>query len=82
MWKTGKLPTAVVEEKGLKPVEDVEEFVDKVLAAHPQEVENYLKGKKSLIGFFVGQVMKATGGRADPKALNELIARKLESKKG
>lgn len=82
MWKTGKLPTAVVEEKGLKPVEDVEEFVDKVLEAHPREVENYLKGKKSLIGFFVGQVMKATAGRADPKALNELIARKLESKKG
>lgn len=81
VWTTGKYPAAVVEEKGLKPVGDVEAFVDKVLSEHPREVENYLKGKKSLIGFFVGQVMKATGGRADPKALNELIARKLDSMK-
>lgn len=81
MWKTGKSPMEVVEEKGLQPVEDVEAFVDKILDEHPREVENYLKGKKNLMGFFVGQVMKATGGKADPKILPELIVRKLETKK-
>ncbi len=81
MWETGDAPETIVEREGLKPVEDLESHVDEVIRNNPKEVEQYLKGKEKIIGFFVGQVMKATGGRADPKALNALIKQKLDSMK-
>ena len=72
---------ALVESKGLVQVSDpkvIEEAIDKVLANHPDELEKYRGGKKNMAGFFVGQVMKQTGGKADPKLTNQLLMKKLE----
>jgi aspartyl-tRNA(Asn)/glutamyl-tRNA(Gln) amidotransferase subunit B len=80
MAETGKPAGAIVEEKGLVQVSDagtLEAEVDAVLAANPDEVAAYKGGKKKLMGFFVGQVMKATRGKANPKLVNEILGRKL-----
>jgi aspartyl-tRNA(Asn)/glutamyl-tRNA(Gln) amidotransferase subunit B len=72
---------ALVESKGLVQVSDpkvIEDAIDKVLAAHPDELEKYRGGKKNMVGFFVGQVMKQTGGKADPKLTNQMVMKKLE----
>ncbi|MBF2003716.1 MAG: Asp-tRNA(Asn)/Glu-tRNA(Gln) amidotransferase subunit GatB [Synechococcales cyanobacterium C42_A2020_086] len=72
---------ALVEKKGLVQISDpkvIEDAIDTVLAANPGELEKYRSGKKNLLGFFVGQVMKATGGKADPKLTNQLLQKKLE----
>ena len=58
---------------------ELEPLVDAVLAAHPSQVEAYRGGKDGLLGFFVGQVMKETGGKANPKVVNELVREKLRS---
>jgi aspartyl-tRNA(Asn)/glutamyl-tRNA(Gln) amidotransferase subunit B len=58
-------------------VSELEPVVERILAANPREVESYRGGKTGLLGFFVGQVMKETGGKADPKAVNELLREKL-----
>jgi aspartyl-tRNA(Asn)/glutamyl-tRNA(Gln) amidotransferase subunit B len=58
---------------------DLEPLVEQVLAANPGQVEAYRGGKEGLLGFFVGQVMKETGGRANPKLVNELLREKLKS---
>jgi len=76
----GKAPGAIVSEKGLAQVSDagaLETVVDAVLARSPSEVEKYKAGKKSLLGFFVGQAMKELKGKGNPGALNELFKRKL-----
>jgi aspartyl-tRNA(Asn)/glutamyl-tRNA(Gln) amidotransferase subunit B len=54
-------------------------IIEQVLQANPKELEQYRNGKTKLIGFFVGQVIKQTGGRADPKLTNQLLAQKLNS---
>ncbi|MEE8721446.1 MAG: Asp-tRNA(Asn)/Glu-tRNA(Gln) amidotransferase subunit GatB [Eggerthellaceae bacterium] len=75
-----KDPNAIVEERGMKQVSDtgaLEAVVDEVLAAHPDKVEQYRGGKTGLLGFFVGQCMKATRGQGNPKLLNQLITKKL-----
>ncbi len=80
MWATGKPPEVVVEEKGLRQITDtsaIEALVDEVLARNPKEVEAYRAGKTKLLGFFVGQVMRATKGKADPQAVNRLVREKL-----
>ncbi len=80
MAVSGKPPKKIVEEKGLVQVQDVsaiESAIDKVLEANPQEVEAFKNGKTKLMGFFVGQVMKETRGKANPKIVNELLSRKL-----
>ncbi|MFM7425302.1 MAG: Asp-tRNA(Asn)/Glu-tRNA(Gln) amidotransferase subunit GatB [Elainella sp.] len=72
---------ALVEKKGLLQISDpavIEAAIDEVIAANPGELEKYRGGKKNLLGFFVGQVMKATGGKADPKLTNQLLQKKLE----
>jgi aspartyl-tRNA(Asn)/glutamyl-tRNA(Gln) amidotransferase subunit B len=72
---------ALVESKGLIQISDtgeIEKIIDQVIAAHPQELEQFRGGKTKLKGFFVGQVMKQTGGRADPKLANQLLAKKLQ----
>lgn len=82
MWETGKDADALIEEKGLKQITDsswIEQIIDQVLASHPQEVAQYRAGKEKLFGFFVGQVMKATSGKANPKQVNELLKVKLKS---
>jgi aspartyl-tRNA(Asn)/glutamyl-tRNA(Gln) amidotransferase subunit B len=58
---------------------DLEPLVDRVLAANPDQVESYRSGKEGLLGFFVGQVMKETEGRANPKLVNELLREKLKA---
>ncbi|MBE9170629.1 Asp-tRNA(Asn)/Glu-tRNA(Gln) amidotransferase subunit GatB [Pleurocapsales cyanobacterium LEGE 06147] len=70
----------IVETKGLIQISDtgeLEKIIDEVLAAHPKEVEQFRNGKTKLKGFFVGQVMKQTSGRADPKLTNQLLGKKL-----
>jgi len=80
MFATGQPPAAIIEAKGLVQITDtsaIEGIVDEVIAANPKEVEGYRAGKTALIGFFVGQVMKASGGKANPKAVNEILRKKL-----
>jgi aspartyl-tRNA(Asn)/glutamyl-tRNA(Gln) amidotransferase subunit B len=72
----------LVERKGLTQISDtsaLEAIIEQVLQANPKELEQYRNGKTKLIGFFVGQVIKQTGGRADPKLTNQLLAQKLNS---
>ncbi|MCC5811152.1 MAG: Asp-tRNA(Asn)/Glu-tRNA(Gln) amidotransferase subunit GatB [Ectothiorhodospiraceae bacterium] len=80
MWNGEGEPDAVIEARGLKQVTDtgaLEAMVDEVIAANPKQVEQYKAGKDKLLGFFVGQCMKASGGKANPAQLNELIRKKL-----
>jgi aspartyl-tRNA(Asn)/glutamyl-tRNA(Gln) amidotransferase subunit B len=80
MYRTGKKAPEVVKEKGWVQVTDsskIEKIVDQVLAGTPGEVEAYRKGKDKLFGFFVGQVMKATQGKANPQMVNQLLKKKL-----
>jgi aspartyl-tRNA(Asn)/glutamyl-tRNA(Gln) amidotransferase subunit B len=80
MAETGKSPGAIVEEKGLRQVTDtgaIESAIDAVLAAQAEKVAEFRSGKDKLFGFFVGQVMKATGGKANPGLLNDLLRQKL-----
>jgi aspartyl-tRNA(Asn)/glutamyl-tRNA(Gln) amidotransferase subunit B len=81
MAKSGKPPQQIVADKGLVQITDsaaIEEVVAKVLANCPAEVEAYKNGKTKLLGFFVGQVMNATRGKANPKIVNEVLKKKLE----
>jgi aspartyl-tRNA(Asn)/glutamyl-tRNA(Gln) amidotransferase subunit B len=81
VWKTGDLVSDVVEHEGLKQVSDlgsIEPAVDKVIAANAANVEAYRAGKEKLLGFFVGQVMKETGGKANPALIQELVKKKLK----
>jgi len=78
----GGSPKAIVEREGLVQISDsgaIETAIDAVIAANPKELEQYRGGKTKLLGFFVGQVMKQTGGRADPKMTNQLLAKKLNA---
>lgn len=80
MYKSGKDPAVIVEEKGLKQVTDtgaIEKIVDEVLAENPDSVAGYKAGKDKLFGFFVGQVMKKSQGKANPGVVNELLKSKL-----
>ncbi len=80
MVETGKDAAQVVEEKGLKQVTDtgaIEAMIDEVIAANPNQLEQYRGGKQALFGFFVGQVMKASKGQANPAAVNEILKKKL-----
>lgn len=80
MYKSGKDPAQIVEEKGLKQVTDIgaiEKIVDEVIAENPDNVAGYKSGKDKLFGFFVGQVMKKSQGKANPAVVNDLLKRKL-----
>jgi aspartyl-tRNA(Asn)/glutamyl-tRNA(Gln) amidotransferase subunit B len=79
IWTEGGDPEKIVEERGMKQVTDlsaIEKVVDEVIAANPDKVEQ-AKKKPNVVGWFVGQVMKATQGKANPKAVNELLRKKL-----
>jgi aspartyl-tRNA(Asn)/glutamyl-tRNA(Gln) amidotransferase subunit B len=79
VWLEGGDPRAIVETRGMVQVSDVgaiEKMVDDIVAANPDKVAQ-AKAKPTLIGWFVGQVMRASGGRANPQAVNELLRRKL-----
>ena len=80
MYKTGKGAQEVVEEGGLVQITDedaLNKTVEEVLQNHPNEVETYKKGKDKLFGFFVGQVMKATQGKANPQLVNQILKKRL-----
>ncbi|HKQ54199.1 MAG TPA: Asp-tRNA(Asn)/Glu-tRNA(Gln) amidotransferase subunit GatB [Pyrinomonadaceae bacterium] len=80
MFASGKSAAAIVEERGLVQVSDTAEIdaiIDGVIAASPQQLAQYRGGKKALFGFFVGQVMKASKGKANPKVVNERLKAKL-----
>jgi aspartyl-tRNA(Asn)/glutamyl-tRNA(Gln) amidotransferase subunit B len=79
VWNEGGDPKSLVEERGMKQVTDtgaIEKAVDDIIAANPDKVEQ-AKAKPSMAGWFVGQVMKATGGKANPQAVNDLVKSKL-----
>jgi aspartyl-tRNA(Asn)/glutamyl-tRNA(Gln) amidotransferase subunit B len=81
MLETGKGANAIVEERGLRQTSDTGEIdakVDEVIAANADKVAEYKAGKQQLFGFFVGQVMKAMGGKANPKIVNERLRAKLD----
>ncbi len=81
MWSEGRPADAIIEAKGLKQITDsreIEGVIDAVIAANPKQLADYRAGKDKLFGFFVGQVMKATGGKANPAQLNELLKAKLD----
>ncbi len=80
MAETGKTAKTIVEEKGLVQVSDtsaIDPIVDTIIADHPDEVARYQGGQKKLMSFFVGQVMKQTKGKANPKVVNEILRKKL-----
>ncbi|MEM8806263.1 MAG: Asp-tRNA(Asn)/Glu-tRNA(Gln) amidotransferase subunit GatB [Cyanobacteria bacterium P01_G01_bin.38] len=80
LLKDGGSPKALIEKKGLIQISDpaeLEGIIDEVINAHPDELAKYRAGKKKLQGFFVGQVMKRTSGRADPKLTNQMLGQKL-----
>jgi aspartyl-tRNA(Asn)/glutamyl-tRNA(Gln) amidotransferase subunit B len=81
MLETGQGASAIVEERGLKQTSDtgaIDSEIDKVLAANAEKVAEYKSGKQQLFGFFVGQVMKAMAGKANPKLVNERLRAKLD----
>ena len=78
--KTGRLPKEIIEEKGLKQISDsgaLESTIDDVLKTSPNQIEQYKGGKEKLFGYFVGQTMKATQGKANPQLVNEILKKKL-----
>jgi aspartyl-tRNA(Asn)/glutamyl-tRNA(Gln) amidotransferase subunit B len=80
MFESGESPAAIVEREGLKAVNDtgaLEKIVDDVIAASPKQVEQYKSGKTTVIGYLVGQAMKASRGQANPATLNELLKSRL-----
>jgi aspartyl-tRNA(Asn)/glutamyl-tRNA(Gln) amidotransferase subunit B len=80
MFATGDSAPDIIEREGLKQISDtgaLEQIVDAVIAANPKQLEQYRSGKTTVIGFFVGQVMKASRGQANPAAVNEILKRKL-----
>jgi aspartyl-tRNA(Asn)/glutamyl-tRNA(Gln) amidotransferase subunit B len=81
MIESGKDAAAIVEEKGLKQITDtgaIEAIIDEIIAKNQDKVAEYRGGKDKLIGFFVGQVMKATQGKANPGLVNQLLKPKLD----
>jgi aspartyl-tRNA(Asn)/glutamyl-tRNA(Gln) amidotransferase subunit B len=81
MWASGASADAVIKEKNLIQITDpaaIERVIDEVMAKNPGQLADYRSGKDKLFGFFVGQVMKATGGKANPAQLNELLKKKLQ----
>lgn len=79
VWSEGGDPNAIVEQRGMKQVTDtgaIEKAVDEIIAANPDKVEQ-AKAKPTMLGWFVGQVMKQTGGKANPQSVNDLLKQKL-----
>jgi aspartyl-tRNA(Asn)/glutamyl-tRNA(Gln) amidotransferase subunit B len=80
MYRTGEAPAAIIEEKGLIQISDssaLEAAVAEVLAQNPAQVEEFRSGKERVMGFLVGQIMKATQGKANPKMVNDILRKQL-----
>ena len=83
MWAGEGTADEIIEAKGLKQITDssaIESIVDEVIAANPVQVAEYQAGKDKLIGYFVGQVMQKTGGKANPGQVNQILKAKLSQK--
>jgi len=81
MWNGEGDADAIIAERGLEQVTDageIEALVDEVIASNPEQLEQYRAGKTKLMGFFVGQVMKASGGKANPQQVNEILRSRLD----
>ena len=81
MWNSKKSPDEIIEEKGLKQVTDsseIEKVINQVLEQNQSQLEQYKSGKEKLFGFFVGQVMKASRGKANPEQVNKLLEERLK----
>ena len=81
MWSSGKEVDEIIQSEGLKQVTDdkeIESMIDEVIANNPQQLDQFRSGKDRLFGFFVGQVMKASQGKANPKQVNDILKSKLE----
>jgi aspartyl-tRNA(Asn)/glutamyl-tRNA(Gln) amidotransferase subunit B len=81
MFKSSKSAAAIIEERGLVQVSDeaeIDSIIEEVVAANPQQLAQYRSGKEALFGFFVGQVLKASKGKANPKVVNERLKGKLQ----
>jgi glutaminyl-tRNA synthetase len=81
MVKSGESPSKIVEDKGLIQISDpakISPIIDEIIAKNPDNLAKFQAGNTKLLGFFVGQVLKATGGKANPKVVNELVAQKLK----
>jgi aspartyl-tRNA(Asn)/glutamyl-tRNA(Gln) amidotransferase subunit B len=79
--ESGHAPSVIVEREGMKQISDsgaLEKIVDEVIAANPKQVEQFKSGKTTVIGFLVGQVMKASRGQANPATVNEMLKSRLE----
>ena len=84
MLKEHKSPEEIVKEKNLVQISDtteIEKIIEGILEAHQPEIQTYLEGKEKVFGFFVGQIMKETKGKANPKIVNEILREKLENYK-
>lgn len=84
MWASGEEADAIIEAKGLRQVSDageIERLVEAVLDEHPEQVQQYLDGADKVLGFFVGQVMKRSGGKANPRQANETLTRLLTARR-
>lgn len=82
MWSEGQDADEIIEAKGLKQITDtsaIEAMVDEIIAGSPKQVEQYLAGKQKLFGYFVGQVMKRSKGKANPKQVNEILRSRLKA---
>ncbi|HKN85573.1 MAG TPA: Asp-tRNA(Asn)/Glu-tRNA(Gln) amidotransferase GatCAB subunit B, partial [Nitrospiraceae bacterium] len=80
LYASGKSPEQLVQEKGLTQVSDegaLETIINDVMAKNPAQLAQYRSGKDQVLGFFVGQVLKASGGKANPGKANELLKKKL-----
>jgi len=84
MWNNGEKPQDIIEKEGIKQISDtmeINKLVDNVIKNHYKSVEEYLAGKDKLFGFFVGEVMKESKGKANPKIVNQLLKEKLRNDK-
>ena len=81
-WDSGVSPVEIVESNGLKQIDDddeIERIIDQIISEHPDQVTAYKGGKDKLFGFFVGQIMKATQGKANPASANKILKNKLDN---
>ena len=81
MWSEGQSADAIIDARGLRQITDsgaIEKVIDDVIAANPKQLADYRSGKDKLFGFFVGQVMKVSGGKANPAQVNDLLKQKLQ----
>ena len=82
MWESDKPANTIIEEKGLKQVTDssaIESLVDAVIAESSEQVEQYRGGNQKVLGYLVGQIMKRSQGKANPKQVNQILRTRLES---